>query len=666
MILKKQHEVEVHGMPSQKQFTINASAQAFKILSDGLYSNKEASIIRELSCNALDSHIANGNKQTPFQIHIPTILTSHFSIRDYGTGLSNEDIENIYTTYFASTKSSSNDYVGALGLGSKSPFSYTDSFIVESWFNNIKTTYAIFYGDDGYPTYSKICEEETNEPSGLKVSFECKEDDIHKWKSASKLLNEFEVLPDINIPIPSKGEVKLSLDSAEIRSSNDYGSSYYAKQGPVLYRIDSNQIPSDIQRITSYNMVIFPFEMGEISFTASREEISFDESTIAIVQERFKQYDIEVSDYYKKELEPFNDAAVLKYNEKAEELAKIAPFDFRTDRFQKTVELYTYSDNEVQATIQNLLPKDWNFLKYTLDTNLEGFYLRNGRTLKRDSFNTLSIYSMFLLEDTKLHRESIKTYLLQNRGVKYFYVCSQAQIDRLKLFNLIDDAFIKKMSDIRIRVTPKERIKIESEKQDTRKYIMSTVNEYGRCRTENITLTDFRELEGYYLPLDSYNRFASNADFFSGLLKEDEKVYFINKIFVKNTKMKSFIPVIKKSVKLANTQLISNYVYNGLERLENNIIHDAEIRKIYNKLMPSLRGIKIKNYLFDYQDYKFLLESLNIPAKFDKYNNFAGKNPCISLIKHFNLLGQVYNYSIENYIEEIKIYMKAKMKFIKI
>ena len=111
-------------------FKIKASAKAFSILSSGLYANKIRAIVRELSCNAVDSHVASGRTDTPFDVHLPNDLEPWFSIRDYGTGLSHEQVSSIYTTYFESTKTESNDYIGALGLGSKSPFAYTDNFTV--------------------------------------------------------------------------------------------------------------------------------------------------------------------------------------------------------------------------------------------------------------------------------------------------------------------------------------------------------------------------------------------------------------------------------------------------------------------------------------------------------------------------------------------------------
>jgi hypothetical protein len=69
------------------EFRIRNSAKAFSILSSGLYANKVRAIIRELSCNAIDSHTAAGKADTPFDVHLPNSLEPWFAIRDYGTGL---------------------------------------------------------------------------------------------------------------------------------------------------------------------------------------------------------------------------------------------------------------------------------------------------------------------------------------------------------------------------------------------------------------------------------------------------------------------------------------------------------------------------------------------------------------------------------------------------
>src|SRR5574343_126832 len=141
IIEKDSQKVQTIGLDSTSGFKINATAKAFAILSSGLYANKIRAIVRELSCNAYDSHKAANKEHVPFKVVLPSPLDSTFSVQDFGLGLSEEQVFNLYTTYFESTKTQSNDYIGALGLGSKSPFSYTSSFLVTSIFEGVKSTY---------------------------------------------------------------------------------------------------------------------------------------------------------------------------------------------------------------------------------------------------------------------------------------------------------------------------------------------------------------------------------------------------------------------------------------------------------------------------------------------------------------------------------------------
>ena len=140
----------------QSDFTIESSAKAFQILSSGLYSDKILAVIRELSTNAYDSHVDIANEAKPFEVHMPTKLDTKFSIRDFGTGLSHDDCMNLYTTYFGSTKTDSNEVVGCLGLGSKSPFAYTDAFNVSSFHNGKLRVYTAYKNEDNTPAFALI------------------------------------------------------------------------------------------------------------------------------------------------------------------------------------------------------------------------------------------------------------------------------------------------------------------------------------------------------------------------------------------------------------------------------------------------------------------------------------------------------------------------------
>ena len=83
-----ENTIERSGSFEESSYSIKASPKVFNILSDTLYSNKVLAVVRELSTNALDSHIENGNPDEPFVINMPTVANPTFSVRDYGTGLS--------------------------------------------------------------------------------------------------------------------------------------------------------------------------------------------------------------------------------------------------------------------------------------------------------------------------------------------------------------------------------------------------------------------------------------------------------------------------------------------------------------------------------------------------------------------------------------------------
>ena len=98
MQVKTNPNVVSNTLQNTTQYSIKASAKAFKILSDGLYSDKIAAPIRELSTNAYDAHVAKGNTHTPFDVHLPSVAEPWFAIRDYGIGMSKQELQTTYTT----------------------------------------------------------------------------------------------------------------------------------------------------------------------------------------------------------------------------------------------------------------------------------------------------------------------------------------------------------------------------------------------------------------------------------------------------------------------------------------------------------------------------------------------------------------------------------------
>jgi hypothetical protein len=276
--------VEKSGNFEESKFSIEASSKAFFILSDGLYSNKILAVIRELSTNAYDSHVDARKPETPFDVHLPTILEPVFFIRDYGTSMNHEDCMQLYTTYFRSTRNNSNDAVGCLGLGSKAPFAYADSFTVEAYLNGKKRIYNAYKNEDGSPVFSLMDEFDTNEVDGIKVSIQVNSNDINRFQHEAKKVYEFfKTKPNFVGESITFNKVNKIL-SGDNWYFDDNANDNLIVMGQIAYPLDYNQLLSDGDnheaRFVQYSDGLRVFvNIGDVDITPSRESLSYSKET---------------------------------------------------------------------------------------------------------------------------------------------------------------------------------------------------------------------------------------------------------------------------------------------------------------------------------------------------------------------------------------------------
>lgn len=289
MILQEKNQtVEKIGGGSSSNFSISVSRKAFEILS-GLYSDKPLAIIRELGCNAADSHVSAGKAAVPIRVHLPNSFEPFLSIEDDGLGLSNEDIIKIYSSYFESTKTQTNDAVGCLGLGSKSPFCYTDNFTVVSRYNGEENTYLAFFDEKGIPSLTLAHSKATNQCNGVSIKIPVLREDIASFVDAAA--NAFRWFPVR--PIITGAEVNYkSIEPAFDSGSPDWfyikgESDAYAIMGGIAYKIDTYQLSSESR--CSISGLVLKFKIGEIDFTPSREALRYCDMTKNAIEKKIEE-----------------------------------------------------------------------------------------------------------------------------------------------------------------------------------------------------------------------------------------------------------------------------------------------------------------------------------------------------------------------------------------
>jgi hypothetical protein len=183
---------QIDTLPGREyQFSISPANAAFVMRSMAdLYSNRELACIREYSTNARDAHIEAGKADVPIEVTLPTLLNPTFRIRDFGPGMNEYQLGEVYTQFGESTKRDSDDYNGMLGFGSKSAVAYTNTFTITSVQNGIKNVAVITRTEDsdgGYIISLKIVlTVRTTEPSGTVVEIP-----VHNHSEFSRKAHDF-------------------------------------------------------------------------------------------------------------------------------------------------------------------------------------------------------------------------------------------------------------------------------------------------------------------------------------------------------------------------------------------------------------------------------------------------------------------------------------------
>ena len=284
----------------QRDVAIGDIAFILDMFADKVYSNKERAVIRELACNAHDSHVMAGTADVPFDVHLPTQLEPWFSLRDYGTGLEDDDIANIYGAIGVSTKRDSNEVIGCFGIGSLSPYSMCDSFTVKSYRNGTVRTYQCMRDDKRQPKVIPLGSAPTDEPNGLEVKLTV-DGKVSQFETEAENVFLFweGTLPNINNQhVVRKCEQQRE---AYIFQGDDFGltpswGSMVAVMGNIAYKIPNQLDEFDVDGYLK-------FDLGELEFDTARENLSITDKTREALKAKFKSVKDKLADVAKEQIE---------------------------------------------------------------------------------------------------------------------------------------------------------------------------------------------------------------------------------------------------------------------------------------------------------------------------------------------------------------------------
>jgi hypothetical protein len=282
MIPTKNRATVESTLPGERHnFTINLDGGHIMSVLSNLYSRREEAVLRELSTNARDAHINIGNPD-PIHVTLPSALDARLIVRDYGCGLTVDDITGIFTQFGASTKRDNNDEQGCLGLGSKSPFTYTNSFTFTSIRDGVKVIAALSLSDE-MPVLTVVDTSATDELSGSEVVVPCTQGS--HWKFADIAARFYKWWPKGSVLV--NGKEPERVDGMPIGDDMlvIHGGQDYIIMGGVAYPCERMEhgLPHD------KSLAAF-VPNGSIEFVPSREALKYTKKTrdyIKVIEDKY-------------------------------------------------------------------------------------------------------------------------------------------------------------------------------------------------------------------------------------------------------------------------------------------------------------------------------------------------------------------------------------------
>lgn len=260
----------------------------FTILSQNLYSDKILATVREISQNALDSHISADKVEVPITVELPDQGQGNrfFIVKDQGTGISPEDFKKFYGNLGESSKREDVKAIGGFGIGKFAFLAYAAEAFITVVHNGNKTFYRMFKDAEKFPTYDLMSTEATTEPNGVEVKVPVAWGDSEKFEQAARKVFQFyPTRPTVNRELQYiKHDWRLKGGGWRM-SGNKHESGLYAIVGPNLHKINTQQFGFSSYVGGNYYL---SFTVNEIALVPSREDISYDEGTISNISAKLK------------------------------------------------------------------------------------------------------------------------------------------------------------------------------------------------------------------------------------------------------------------------------------------------------------------------------------------------------------------------------------------
>jgi len=308
-VAETQVDIEQSDNLQTGTFSIDFDAKMADMLSNKIYSDPILAVVREYFCNAVDAMNMVPIKR-PIDIILPNSMNPTWGVRDYGPGLSQEQImgtapeyRGLFNTYGRSDKSGSNNAIGGFGLGSKAGFAYVKkegAFTVTSFHGGYKKVYTCHRNAKGIPSVTLMATAASNEPTGVSIAVPVDSADFRTFKDRTAHVLSYM----IDVAYTLHGDTLHVSKPDYLYKGSNWGyntntSGLRVVMGGIAYTVDRHQINGG----NSYSHLDILAPIGSVELSVSREGLSYEGSTIAYIEKQLAIICAELADIVKTDIE---------------------------------------------------------------------------------------------------------------------------------------------------------------------------------------------------------------------------------------------------------------------------------------------------------------------------------------------------------------------------
>ena len=434
------------------------------------YSNTRLAVVREVSANALDANLEAGADR-PIEIKLPTSMNPTFAVRDFGGGLSQDEVFNLYSKYGKSTKRTSNNYIGAFGIGKFAPLSYGENFTCVSYNGGKKTSYNIFVDESDDTKIVKLHEEYSSEPSGLSIEVAIADDDTDEFREVVQKF--FQFFSDDEMPkFLGVEEDFITKREKVLESNNDSWfllgektQNYYSRNqshvimGRVAYPLDKQAINTEnfikdsnkrsiVDNIINMEGFYLRVPLGSVKLHHSRESLEYSKATQKKIVSSLLVAVDEIQEIAKEKLADSLDLWEAKRN--YAKIVNAMPYGIRNifeNAFEWQGIKITSSHFQRDYQLQDDLIITHSWKEEDTDSR-NGFKIRSQKTNRaicQDNF-------LFLIQDLESSHGNnlrVRTLINQDKGLEGVYIIhaksgsAQSELDNEWELGKVDKKHIK-------------------------------------------------------------------------------------------------------------------------------------------------------------------------------------------------------------------------------